>query len=188
MISVHIGYGEVGPLNFERISSRTVYEGPLASARIDRFRYEDGAEAERQVIGHPGSVAIVAHDRQGVYLVRQPREAVGEPGLLELPAGTLDVEGEGPIDCARRELAEEVGLSAAHWQPMRRIYTSPGFLAETVHLFEATELTDRGARPDEGERIKVVKVALGELAEALERILDAKTLVGLLMLQRRLES
>jgi ADP-ribose pyrophosphatase len=175
-------------LNFERISSKTIYEGPVASVRIDRFRYEDGGEAERQLISHPGSVAIVAHDGQGVYLVRQPRESVGEPGLLELPAGTLDVEGEDPIDCARRELVEEVGVSASKWEMLHRIYTSPGFVDEVVHLFEATELTDLGARPEEDERIAVVTVPLGELAQTVEGIRDAKTLVGLLMLQRRLES
>jgi ADP-ribose pyrophosphatase len=175
-------------LDFERISSRTVYEGAVASVNVDRFRYQDGEEAERQVIRHPGSVAIVAHDRQGVYLVRQPREPVGEPGLLELPAGTLDVEGEDPVDCARRELAEEVGVRAARWEPVRRIYTSPGFLDETVHLFEATELAEIDARPDEGERIEVVKLPLGELPRALEGIRDAKTLVGLLVLQGSLES
>ena len=175
-------------MNFERISSKTIYEGPVASVRIDRFRYEDGGEAERQLISHPGSVAIVAHDGQGVYLVRQPRESVGEPGLLELPAGTLDVEGEDPIDCARRELVEEVGVSASKWEMLHRIYTSPGFVDEVVHLFEATELTDLGARPEEDERIAVVTVPLGELAQTVEGIRDAKTLVGLLMLQRRLES
>jgi ADP-ribose pyrophosphatase len=71
---------------------------------------------------------------------------------------------------------------------LHRIYTSPGFVDEVVHLFEATELTDLGARPEEDERIEVVTVPLGELAQTVEGIRDAKTLVGLLMLQRRLES
>jgi ADP-ribose pyrophosphatase len=174
-------------LQFQRIASQTVYEGPLAGVRLDRFRYEDGEETDQQVVTHPGSVAIVAHDADGVYLVRQPREPVGEPELLELPAGTLDVEGEGPIDAARRELAEEVGLRAERWQPLRRIYTSPGFLDETVHLFDATELSEADAEQDEGERIAVVKLPLDELPAALEQIQDAKTIVGLCMLQRRLE-
>ena len=78
--------------------------------RIDSFRYADGEPAEREVVAHPGAVAIVAHDDEHVYLVRQPREAVGEPALLELPAGKLDVEGETPLECAQRELAEEIGL------------------------------------------------------------------------------
>jgi ADP-ribose pyrophosphatase len=175
-------------LNFERVSSKTVYEGPLTSVHIARFRYEDGGEAERQLISHPGSVAVVAHDRQGVYLVRQPRESVGEPGLLELPAGTLDVEGEEPVDCARRELAEEVGVRAATWEPLRCIYTSPGFLDETVHLFEATGLVDGVGRLEEDERIEVVKVPLSDLPHTIERLRDAKTLVGLFMLQCRLQS
>ena len=72
----------------------------------------DGSEYEREVVGHPGAVAIVAHDDERLYLVRQPREAVGEDDLLELPAGKLDVEGESPLECARRELAEEAGKCA----------------------------------------------------------------------------
>jgi ADP-ribose diphosphatase len=174
-------------LKFERVSSQTVYEGPVASVRLDRFHYEDGGEAERQLISHPGSVAIVAHDPEGVYLVRQPREAVGEPDLLELPAGTLDVEGEGPLDCARRELAEEVGLRAARWRHLRRIYTSPGFLDERVDLFEATGLSEVDARPEDDERIQVLKLPLRDLSGAIEAIRDGKTLVGLLSLQRTLE-
>ena len=88
----------------ERISSKTVYEGRIIDVRIDEFRYDDGETAEREIVVHPGAVAIVANDDESVYLVRQPREAVGEPALLELPAGKLDVEGETPLECAQREL------------------------------------------------------------------------------------
>src|SRR5687767_9723842 len=115
-----------GEGEFERTGSRTVYEGPIASVRIDSFRHADGSEAERQVVTHPGAVAIVAYDDVHVWLVRQPREAVGE-WTLELPAGKLDVPGESPIECARRELTEEVGLEASMWIELKRFYTSPGF-------------------------------------------------------------
>ena len=93
----------------ERIGSKTVFEGKIARVRHDEFRYADGSVSEREIVGHPGAVAMVAHDDLHVYLVRQPREAVEEPALLELPAGKLDVEGETPLECAQRELAEEIG-------------------------------------------------------------------------------
>ena len=124
----------------ERIGSKTVYEGKVASVRIDRFRYGDGSEAEREVVAHPGAVAVVAHDDVHIYLVRQPREAVGEEATLELPAGKLDVPGEAPLDCARRELAEEVGLQASEWTELKRFYTSPGFAEEQVTVYLATGL------------------------------------------------
>src|ERR687888_2602650 len=111
----------------ERIGSTTIWEGTVARVRIDEFRYPDGSTASREVVGHPGAVAVVAHDDRFVYLVRQPREPVGEEALLELPAGKLDVAGEGRLECAQRELAEEVGKTASEWRELKRFYTSPGF-------------------------------------------------------------
>jgi 8-oxo-dGTP pyrophosphatase MutT (NUDIX family) len=164
----------------ERIESRTVYEGQIASVRIDRLRYEDGSTAEREIVGHPGAVAIIAHDDLHVYLVRQPREAVGEDSLLELPAGKLDVAGESPLECAQRELAEEIGKSAAEWRQLKRFYTTPGFAEEQVTVFLATELREAAHDPDPGERIEIVAWPLSELAAAIEACEDAKSLIGLL--------
>ena len=81
-------------------------------------------------VGHPGAVGILAYDDERVWLVRQPREAVGDPALLEIPAGKLDDEGETPEQTARRELAEEVGVAADDWRPLKRFHTSPGFTDE----------------------------------------------------------
>ena len=100
--------GDAAMTAFERIGGRVVFEGKLATVRIDSFRYEDGAEAEREMVMHPGAVAMVALDADAFYMVRQPREAVGEEGLLELPAGKLD-PGEDPLTTGKRELAEEIG-------------------------------------------------------------------------------
>src|SRR5215210_2447584 len=97
----------------ERIGSKSVYDGKIARVRLDEFRYADGSTSVREVVGHPGAVAMVAHDETSLYLVRQAREAVGEEALLELPAGKLDMPDEAPLDCAKRELAEEIGKSAA---------------------------------------------------------------------------
>ena len=77
-------------MSFERIDSKTVWEGEIATVHVDRFRYDDGDEADRERVAHPGAVAVVAHDGERIFLVRQPREAVGEQSLLELPAGKLD--------------------------------------------------------------------------------------------------
>ena len=171
----------------ERISSRTVYEGPIASVRIDEFRYDDGETAEREVITHPGAVAIVAHDDRFVYLVRQPREAVTEPDLLELPAGKLDVEGESPLECARRELGEEIAKEAAEWRELKRFYTSPGFAQEEVTLFLATGLSDADAEPDPHERLEPAPWPLEDLDGAIDACKDAKSLIGLLLFRRMRE-
>jgi ADP-ribose pyrophosphatase len=170
----------------ERISSRTVFEGPIASVRFDEFRYEDGSTAERQVVTHPGAVVVVAHDERFLYLVRQPREAVGEEGLLELPAGKLDVEGEAPIDCARRELGEEIGKRAAEWQELKRFYTSPGLLEEEITLYLATDLAQADEDRDPEERIEIVPWALDDIDGAIAACRDAKSLIGLLLFRERL--
>lgn len=170
----------------ERIGSRATHEGEMVRVRIDEFRYEDGSTSEREVVEHPGAVAIVAHDDRRLYMVRQPREAVGEHSLLELPAGKLDVPGETSLECAKRELVEEVGLEASEWRELKRIYTSPGFSDEQVHLFVATDLTMGEAQPSEGERIGVVEVPLDELDDAIEACADAKSLVGLLLFRSEL--
>jgi 8-oxo-dGTP pyrophosphatase MutT (NUDIX family) len=170
-------------MSFERIGSETAWEGRIAKVRVDRFRYEDGEEAEREIVEHPGSVAILAHDDEHVFLVRQPREAVDDPALLELPAGKLDEEGEGPLDTAVRELAEEIGKAADHWQHLTSFYLSPGFADEECHLFLATGLHDESAEANENERIEIVALPLDELDRAVAECRDAKTLVGLLWLQ-----
>jgi 8-oxo-dGTP pyrophosphatase MutT (NUDIX family) len=153
----------------ERIGSKTVWEGTVARVRIDEFRYPDGSTSQREVIGHPGAVAMVAHDERLLYLVRQPREAVG------------DVPGESPIDCAKRELAEEVGKAASEWRELKRFYTSPGFAEEQVIVYLATGLEDADAEPDSEERLEVVSWPLEDLDGAIEECADAKSLIGLLL-------
>jgi 8-oxo-dGTP pyrophosphatase MutT (NUDIX family) len=165
----------------KRVGTKTVYEGRIATVRVDEFSYADGSTAEREVVGHPGAVAVVAHDERFVYLVRQPREAVGEEALLELPAGKLDVDGETPLETARRELSEEIGKAASEWRELKRIYTTPGFADERVWIYLATGLSDTEGEPDPGERIEVVAWPLDGLDAAIEECEDAKSLVGLLL-------
>ena len=165
----------------ERIDSKTVYEGKIATVREDEFRYPDGSTATREIVGHPGAVAMVAHDALHLYLVRQPREAVGEEALLELPAGKLDVPGESPLDCAKRELAEEIGKSASEWRELKRFYTSPGFAEEEVIVYLATGLDDASAEAEEEERLEIVAWPLAELDAAIEECRDSKSLIGMLL-------
>jgi 8-oxo-dGTP pyrophosphatase MutT (NUDIX family) len=165
---------------FERVDSETVWEGRIATVRRDTFRYDDGQQAVREVVAHPGAVAIVAHDGERLFMVRQPREAVGEPDLLELPAGKLDEEGEGPLETAKRELAEEIGKGARSWRHLTTFYTSPGFAEEELHVYLATDLFDQTAEADEDERIEIVEFPLAELDGVIEQCRDAKSLVGLL--------
>jgi ADP-ribose pyrophosphatase len=171
--------------HFERIGSETRWEGRIATVRVERFRHEDGEEVEREVVGHPGAVAVVAHDDEHVYIVRQPREAVGAPDLLELPAGKLDEDGESVLETAKRELAEEIGRAAEHWEHLRTFWSSPGFSDEQIHVYEATGLSEVQVDGDEHERIDVETWPLARLDELVDACHDAKSLVGLLELQAR---
>jgi len=172
--------------SFEALGGETVYHGRLVDVRIERFRHADGAEVSREIVHHRGAVAIVAYDAEHVWLVRQPREAVGEPDLLEIPAGRLDVDGEPPLAAAQRELAEEIGRGARSWEPIVVYYSGAGFTDERMHLFCATDLYPANADSGEEERIEIVPWPLAELQRAIDECRDAKTLIGLLWLARRL--
>ena len=163
----------------ERVGGEVVWEGRLNRVRVDRFRYDDGEEAEREIVEHLGAVAIVAHDGETVYLVRQPREAIGDPDFLEIPAGRLDQEGESPLEAAQRELAEEIGKAASRWERITSYVSSAGMSDEVVHVFHATGLTDRSAESDENERIEIVRWPLDDLDGALAATRDAKTIIAL---------
>jgi ADP-ribose pyrophosphatase len=171
---------------FEQVGSETVWSGHIGTVRVEHYRHADGEEVTRENVSHPGAVAIVACDEQHVWLVRQPREICGEQALLEVPAGKLDVEGEDPRAAAERELAEEIGKAAESWEHLKAIYTSPGFTDERIDLFLATGLRDV-ARPhvEEDERIEVVAWPLARLDDAIAACVDAKSLVGLLLLRTR---
>src|SRR3954471_16758391 len=169
---------------FERIGGETVYEGKIFTVKKERFRFDDdGEEADREVVEHPGAVAVVAHDGEFVYLVAQPREPVDEQALVELPAGKLDEEGEGPVETAKRELAEEIGKGARTWKHLATFYGSPGFSNEEIHLYLATDLYDQSAEVEENERIEIVKVPLSALDSAIRDCRDSKSLIGLLWLK-----
>ncbi|MDP8944214.1 MAG: NUDIX hydrolase [Actinomycetota bacterium] len=165
---------------FERTGGEEVYEGQIFTVRRDRFRHDDGEEVTRDVVAHPGAVAAVVHDGERLFLVAQPREAVGDPALLELPAGKLDEEDEDPLATMKRELAEEIGKGARRWEHLTTFFSSAGFCDEEVHVYLATDLHDAEGESEKEERIEVREVPLSELDEVIAGCRDAKTLVGLL--------
>jgi ADP-ribose pyrophosphatase len=171
---------------FEPLGGETVYDGRLVQVRNERFRYPDGREVSREIVRHQGAVAVVAVGDSAVWLVRQPREAVDEPDMLEIPAGRLDKDGEAPLQAAQRELAEEIGRGARSWEPIVTYYTGVGFTDERVHLFHATDLYEQSADSGEDERIEIVAWPLARLDAAIAECRDAKTLIGLMWLARRL--
>jgi ADP-ribose pyrophosphatase len=158
----------------------------MIKAGVERYRYDDGNEFLREKVWHPGAVGIVALDEDSIWLTRQPREVVGALASLEIPAGKLDIEGESPLDTAKRELSEEIGKRTEHWEEIAAFYTSPGFSDERVWLYLATELTDDpDAERDESERIEVVRWPLDRLDNAIAECEDSKTLIALLWLALR---
>ena len=165
---------------FERVSSEQVWQGQIGGIRIDTFRYENGEQATREIVTHPGAVTVLPFDGERIWLVRQPREPVGEQSLLELPAGKLDVEGEALEATARRELAEEIGMGARSWRHLVSFYNSPGLLAEENHLFLAEDLYEERLEAEEEEHIEVVAVPLDRLEATIQDLRDAKSLIGLL--------
>jgi 8-oxo-dGTP pyrophosphatase MutT (NUDIX family) len=169
---------------FAKIDERVVWQGRIATVRVDSFRHADGTEVTREVVAHPGAVGVVAVDETHVWLVRQPREIVGEV-TLEVPAGKLDVPGEAPLATAKRELAEEIGRAAESWTSLGWFWSSPGFTDERVELFLAEGLSEASADADEDERIEIVAWPLERLDAAIAQCHDAKSLVGLLSLAAR---
>jgi len=173
---------------FERLDSEPLYDGGFISLQRMRFRHEDGEVVERDIVVHTGAVGVVTLDEQNqLWFVRQPREAVGVPDLLEIPAGKLDMAGESALEAGKRELAEEIGKRAEHWEPLGSFFTSAGFATEEIHLFLATGLSDVD-RPEveEDERIDIEVRPLADLDAILAETKDSKTLIGLYKLRERL--
>jgi 8-oxo-dGTP pyrophosphatase MutT (NUDIX family) len=159
-------------------ASRRAFEGRLISVDVERW-----GDNEREVVRHPGAVAMVAVDTSGfVTLVRQLREPA-QKRLLELPAGTREPDEE-PLATAKRELEEEAGLTGGDWRLAATFFSTPGFCDELVSVYVAEGVTARAPRPQGDEEIELVRVPVAQLESLLPEIEDAKTLAGLLLYLR----
>ena len=168
-------------------NSRRVFEGELVAVRVDDVELESGRRSTREVVEHRGAVAVLAWDGERLTFVRQWRQPVGRE-LLEIPAGTIDA-GEEPLETARRELAEETRLGADHWEAGPAFFTAPGFCTEHLTLFLATGLReDVSVEVPTDEAIEISRLSLPAALDAIGdgSIVDAKSLVGILWLARRL--
>ncbi len=181
------------PLEEQVVDSRVVHRGRYLDVRIDTIRRADGTTGTRDVVRHPGAVAVLAMDADDrLLLVRQWRIPAGR-AMLEIPAGTLDVhEGvtEDPDVAARRELEEETGSRASGWRRLASFWTAPGFATELMHLYLATGLEsvhdDDRLAPDEDERLELSRFTIDEALAMVDagEIVDAKSMLGILWLDR----
>ena len=169
---------------FEAIDEEVVYDGWIMQVAKGRFRAPDGSTFERDVIHHPGAVAVVPLLGDDIILVRQYRSALDD-FLIEIPAGLRDVQGEPPIETAQRELIEEIGMRAGSLEPLTVIHNSAGFCDEQIHLFIGTDLS-RVERlvtnsPEE-QSLEILQMPLTEARKMISRgaITDAKTIIGVL--------
>ena len=177
------------------IDSVVVHRGRYLEVRLETTERADGSRHVRDVVRHPGAVAIVALDDAGrLLLVRQWRQPAGR-SLLEIPAGTLDRDPatgaiEDPDLASRRELEEETGYRADGWEKLGAFWTAPGFASELMHLYLATGLVAAGhgrLTPDADEALELIRLPLADALAAVDRgdLHDAKTLIGILLVGRR---
>lgn len=169
-----------------QLASKRIHTGRVIDLDVDTVRFPDGSQGQLEMIRHPGAAAVVpfASDPHGpdptVLLIEQYRYATGGK-LLEIPAGRLD-KGEEPADCARRELLEEVGVTAGRLERLTTVWTTPGFTDERIHLFWATDLKTGQSAREADEFIEVIPKPLSEVLTFIRegRICDAKTVTAIL--------
>ncbi|AGL01362.1 NUDIX domain-containing protein [Desulfoscipio gibsoniae] len=170
------------------IESEKVFTGRVIAVRKDRIQLPDGGKSIREVVSCADAVAVVALTDGGeVLMVKQYRHPAGKE-LWEIPAGKIEA-GEYPLHCAQRELEEETGYRAQNWRQVYSFYTSPGFCTEQLHLFLASDLTKYDQKLDQDEFIEVEKIPLSEAVQMAGKgkIVDAKTIIGLLAADRDID-
>lgn len=168
------------------VSSNMLFKGRVISLQVDEVELPNGKRGKREIIKHPGAVAVIAITDEGkMIMVEQYRKAM-ERSLVEIPAGKLE-PGEEPLRSAERELEEETGYESAEMKHLISFYTSPGFADELVHLFVATGLTkkENPAACDEDEFVELIELTVEEAQRFIEegKIADAKTAYAVQYLQ-----
>jgi len=170
-------------------SKETIYNGSVITVERHIATLENGKDAVRDVVRHPGGVGVVAMDDEGyVYMVRQFRYPFMET-TLEIPAGKLDRGGEDTREAGIRELREETGLTADNIEYLGDFYATPGFCDEKLSIYFATGLHQGETNPDEDEFIECEKYHITELVKMIDKgeIKDAKSVIGILMVSNRVE-
>lgn len=164
----------------KRLSQTIIYRGKILSLEKQEVLLSSGRVAEREIIHHPGAVAILALNENGEVLLEEQYRVALEETIWEIPAGKLE-PGESILECAQRELLEETGYEAGQWKHLHSFYTSPGFCDEVVHLFLAEGLVKKEARPEFDEEITTQFFPRERLAVLLKpgQICDGKTLLAL---------
>lgn len=162
-----------------------IFKGRKVTLSVAEVTMPSGLVVERELVEHPGAVAVLPMFDDGTIVLEDHYRYAVEGNLLEVPAGTLD-EGENPSLCARRELAEETGISAEEMTPLGTFYMSPGVLSEEMHAFLARGLTRGEARLEDDESLEIVEMPFEKALELAEsgRIRDAKTISTLFLAER----
>jgi ADP-ribose pyrophosphatase len=160
--------------------TKNIYKGQVVTLNIDTVNLPNGVTVDLEIVRHPGAAAVVPmKDAETVMMIRQFRHAA-DGFIYEIPAGKLH-SGEDPLDCAARELEEEIGYTARSFVRLSSIFTAPGFTDEVIHIYQATGLQEGVQRLDRDEVLEVVEMPLKEAIARIEdgSIRDAKTIVGL---------
>lgn len=164
------------------VSSEKIYEGRIIDVTIEKVALPNGAEGMREIVRHPGAVAVIAKTNEGKYVfVRQFRKALNRT-IVEIPAGKLE-KNENPADTAKRELYEETGYQCGELEHLISFYTSPGFADELIHIYLASELTLGDQHTDEDEFLDVLELTIEEAQQMIlsQEIYDAKTAYAVLL-------
>lgn len=163
------------------ISTEYIFNGEVINMRVDTVSTPFGNTATREIVEHPGGVCIVPLDENGCVIMEKQYRRPFDTTLLEIPAGKL-FYGEDPLECGKRELEEETGMQAREYISLGKMYASPGFCNETIHMYLALGLYEGKMNPDEDELIELSRIPLEKLADMVlsGEIIDAKTCVAIL--------